>query len=73
VSASLTVVATMPPRNRRVLWVGEEFAAVAFAVWSDGTITPVIEDGRRYVVIGTSYPDTWELAAGSESLSGGRP
>lgn len=55
------VVATMPPRTRHVLVhsgvnPGEDdertYAAVAFAVWSNGTITPIVEQHDRYVTIG---------------------
>jgi hypothetical protein len=58
-----TVVAAMPPRQRRVRWVDAEYEAVAFAVWSDGEITPVVEDGGRYVVIGRFRADVWELTS----------
>jgi hypothetical protein len=57
-TAPPTVVATMPPRNRRVEWIGDEFEVIAFAVWSSGHISPIIEEAGRYNVLPLITDDT---------------
>lgn len=68
-----TVVTTMPPRSRRVKltdWptTGKtETDVVAFAVWSDGEISPIVELDGRFLTCPVTDDDPfgstvrWEL------------
>jgi hypothetical protein len=48
-----TLVATIPPRSRRIQLAARSHPvdAVCFAVWSEGSITPIVLDGGQLTTV----------------------